>query len=441
MKIEKVAVESLSVDPANVRTHGSRNLDAIKASLRRFGQQKPIVVDASNIVRAGNGTLESAMALGWETIDIVKTGLVASEATAFSIADNRTAELGEWDDELLALQLSALNHEDSTLLNDVAFTSEELASLLSNSQDEVIEDDKETFDPPSDPVTKSGDVWILGDHRLICGDCRNQKHVAKLFKGEKAAIAFTSPPYASQRKYDEETEFKPIHPDAFVKWFDKVQSNVAKHLREDGSLFVNIKEHCEDGQRVLYVKDLTLAHVREWGWRFTEEWCWSHCGTPKAVFNRFKNAWEPIFQFTKNEKWKFRPDAVKKFSDRIPHKVMDESGMIERQGIRGAFELQDGGELPCEKGLAYPSNVISAGLNASCNGHPAAFPVALPEFFIRCHTDEGEVVFDPFIGSGSTMLAANNTSRVCYGSELSPAYCDIIVERWTNATGGKAKLE
>ena len=98
MKIQNVAIDSVHVDPANVRRHPERNLDAIKASLARFGQQKPIVVDANGVVRAGNGTLEAAKSLGWTKIAIVRTDLANSEATAFSIADNRTAELAEWDD-------------------------------------------------------------------------------------------------------------------------------------------------------------------------------------------------------------------------------------------------------------------------------------------------------------------------------------------------------
>jgi ParB-like chromosome segregation protein Spo0J len=109
MKIETVQIECLSLDPANARKHGSRNLDAIKASLRRFGQQKPIVVDSKNVVRAGNGTLQAAKALKWKEIKIVRSDLPPSELTAFAIADNRTAELAEWDCEILAVVLKKEN--------------------------------------------------------------------------------------------------------------------------------------------------------------------------------------------------------------------------------------------------------------------------------------------------------------------------------------------
>ena len=147
MKIENVAVGSLSQDPANVRTHGSRNLDAIKASLRRFGQQKPIIVDASNVVRAGNGTLESAMALGWETIDIIKTGLVASEATAFAIADNRTAELGEWDESGLAdLLISLSDSDDQSILESTGFSEDEVEALIEKLEPPQSPEDFESYD-------------------------------------------------------------------------------------------------------------------------------------------------------------------------------------------------------------------------------------------------------------------------------------------------------
>ena len=136
--------------------------------------------------------------------------------------------------------------------------------------------------------------------------------------GQEINVAFTSPPYASQRKYDESSGFKPIKPDAYVDWFEAVQANVRAHLAVDGSWFVNIKEHCDDGQRSLYVKDLTLAHVRRWGWRFVDELCWIHSGIPGQVRTRFKNQFEPIFHFCLRKDPKIRPLAVAKISNQTP---------------------------------------------------------------------------------------------------------------------------
>ena len=135
MNIEIVPIEQISLDPANVRRHSARNQAAIAASLRRFGQQKPIVVDRRNVVRAGNGTLAAAQSLGWKEIQIVRTDLDGSEATAFAIADNRTAELADWDQEALAGQLAALKEEDFDLA-DVGFNQKELDKLLGTDSEE-----------------------------------------------------------------------------------------------------------------------------------------------------------------------------------------------------------------------------------------------------------------------------------------------------------------
>lgn len=141
MQIEKRSVSQLSNDPANARKHNERNIQAIIGSLRRFGQQKPIVVDGSGVVRAGNGTLEAARQLGWETIDCVVTDLKGSDAIAYAIADNRTAELAEWDDDVLAAQLNGLLADDEELLDAAGFSEEELMKMLDQF-------DAEEIDPP-----------------------------------------------------------------------------------------------------------------------------------------------------------------------------------------------------------------------------------------------------------------------------------------------------
>jgi len=130
MQIEKRSIAELSNDPANARKHNDRNIESIIASLRRFGQQKPIVIDITGVVRAGNGTLEAAKRLGWETIDAVTTELKGSDAVAYAIADNRTAELAEWDDDVLAAQLNGLLADDPDLLDAAGFDEDELAELL-----------------------------------------------------------------------------------------------------------------------------------------------------------------------------------------------------------------------------------------------------------------------------------------------------------------------
>ena len=129
MKTETVKIETIQFDPANARRHGEKNLAAIKSSLARFGQQKPIVVDANGVCRAGNGTLAAAKALGWKEIAIVRSPLAGAEATAYAIADNRSAELAEWDDDVLAQTLAALQIEDEELASATGFLEQELRAL------------------------------------------------------------------------------------------------------------------------------------------------------------------------------------------------------------------------------------------------------------------------------------------------------------------------
>jgi hypothetical protein len=138
MAVETVPIDSISPDPANARKHGARNLETVIASFRRFGQQIPLVVDKSNVVRVGNARLEAAKQLGWDTIQIVRTDLTSSEAIAYAIADNRTAELAEWDDDVLAAQLNGLLAEDEELLASAGFTDEELEELLGEFGDEAL---------------------------------------------------------------------------------------------------------------------------------------------------------------------------------------------------------------------------------------------------------------------------------------------------------------
>lgn len=136
MQIVKMSIHELSNDPANARKHNDRNIDAIIASLRRFGQQKPIVIDCNNVVRAGNGTLEAARRLQWESIDCIYTSLNGADAVAYAIADNRTAELAEWDEDMLAAQLNGLLSESEEIALAAGFTPEEIEAMLSTPEDE-----------------------------------------------------------------------------------------------------------------------------------------------------------------------------------------------------------------------------------------------------------------------------------------------------------------
>ena len=200
MQIESIHIDKLIFDPANVRTHDNKNLDAIKGSLAKFGQQKPIVINSEGIVVAGNGTLAAAKALGWRTLNVVRTELEGSDATAYAIADNRTADLAEWDDGALAEILSALQIEDESLVDAAGFSSEELTALVDDMAQEPheqepheqasAEDDEIPEAPPA--VTQPGEVVQLGRHTLIAGDCIE---LMKAQPENSIDAVVTDPPY------------------------------------------------------------------------------------------------------------------------------------------------------------------------------------------------------------------------------------------------------
>jgi DNA modification methylase len=316
-------------------------------------------------------------------------------------------------------------------------------------------------------------------HRVLCGDSRSQADVERLLGGRKINVAITSPPYASQREYDPTSTFKPVSPEEYSGWFKPVADAICALLAPDGSYFLNIKEHAEDGERSLYVNDLLLAHKRQWGWRYVDQFCWRKTdnGVPGGWPNRFKNAWEPVFHFCRQVKIKFRPRAVGhesedcfEYSPSNP-KSTSGSGLL-GTGARGAAAentecargrkrleaskagMQRGGMAADgaangsamrrtrnsdEDGrftdIARPSNVLEVRSESTQGSHSAPFPRALIEFFVKAFSDAGDVVFDPFLGSGTTIAAAQVLGRNGYGIEISPAYCDVALCRLATLAG------
>lgn len=282
---------------------------------------------------------------------------------------------------------------------------------------------------------KPGDIWQIDRHFIICGDCREVDTWARLLEAagvERVNGVFTSPPYAEQRK----AQYGGVPTSEYVEWWGAVQTNVRAALAGDGSFFVNIKPHCEDGQRVLYVFDLVLAMVREWGWRFAEEFCWRRVSLPGQWPNRFKNNFEPVYQFAINN-WKFRPEnSIQPFlSDKNKLSVTGNHLHVDFVANGG----HPGGVRSKELDGALPSNVVDTSFDGEI-GHAAAFPVALPTFFIKAYSDPGDVWLDPFLGSGTTIAACHNEGRIGLGIERLEKYVSVCLERLATLTQQQPRL-
>jgi hypothetical protein len=447
-EIRSMTVADLKPAPYNPRRINGEALAGLTRSIQRFGNVQPIVWNQrSGLVVGGHQRLKVLRGNKVKTTEVVVVDLDEKEERALNIALNNPHIAGEFTADLQRL-LDEIKADDAALFADLR-----LDELLVDTEVE-----RPTVDPdaipllPKVPKTRPGDLYLLGDHRLICGDCRDEAVVSKLFAGKPINLAMTSPPYAAQRDYDEASGFKPIPPAEYSGWFRGVAGALRPHLAADGSFCVNIKEHAESGQRSLYVKDLVIAFVREWDWRLVEEFMWSHGGTPKTPQGRLKNGFEPIFHFAIAPKIKWRPKHVRHQTDDVPDwgglhpSQLDGLAMkgyrqrvatSKAQG-RSYKETGDPARLAPATDLAYPSNVIECGKNHEALGHGAVFPVALPTFFIRLLTDAGDRVFDPFAGAGTTLIACEREHRLGYACEVSPAYCDIIVERWETLTGKMA---
>ena len=431
MKIETVAIESVQFDPANVRKHGEKNLGAIKSSLLRFGQQKPIVVDAKGIVRAGNGTLAALKALGWKEVRIVRSTLEGSEATAYAIADNRTAELADWDDDALAQTLAALQIEDEDLALATGFDAKEIDALLAPT--EIEEDD--VPEPPVDPITKSGDLWILGDHRVLCGDSTKAEDVERLMAGAKADLCFTSPPYGQQRDYTEEGKAKVADWDGLMRG---VFGNLP--MTHEGQVLVNLGLIHRDGEWIPYW-DSWIEWMREQRWRRFGWYVWDQgSGLPGDWNGRLGPSHEFVFHFNREgvrpDKWVECDPSNVEIGKRATAKRESGKSVTSMRGKDGTVKSVSSTKRNSHK---IPDSVIRisrcATIDMARENHPATFPIQFPAFGIQSWLG---TVYEPFCGSGSTLLAAEQLNRKCYGMEISPAYCDVIVKRWETLTGKKA---
>ena len=390
-----VPIDNLHPDPANARKHNDKNLDAIKASLAKFGQRKPIVVQREGmIVRAGNGTLAAAKALGWKNIAAVVLEEDNATASQFAIADNRTAELAEWDTETLATLLDGMDEQDRDLLG---FDAEDIKEMLGELEPEVVED--EVPEPPADPITKRGDLWVLGEHRLLCGDSTKAEDVERLMAGAKAGMMVTDPPYGVE--------------------YDAGWRNEAMPQKNDPS-----RQRDGQGRATGAVVNDDRA---DWfdAWRLFDgdvAYVW-HAGNMAHIVA--ESLIRSNLQIRSQIIWAKNQLVIGRGDYHPQHEPCWYCVRKDKPGRR-----TDDRKQTTLWQIDKPRK--------SETGHSTQKPVECMARPMRNH--EADSVYDPFLGSGTTLIAAEQLGRKCYGMEISPTYCDVIVKRWETLTGKKGVL-
>jgi len=384
------SITSLKSDHKNARRRTDRSSDLIKESLQRYGAARSIVIDEDNRILAGNGTIDGAKAAGIKNVRIIetdgdeiiavkRTGLSEEQKVGLALADNRTADLSEWDQEMLH-QLSE-EHDISPW-----FDQDDLNEILNVTEldpEEGNTDPDDVPEAPEDPTTKPGDIWILGNHRLLCGDSTNPQHVERLMDGKKADMVFTDPPYGV-----------------------KYRSNMSQR-------FEQIKN------------DDTILEIAPIIWQFLADDSAAFVWTSHHVY--------PI--------WRQQFDAYYKQT------VIWSKGGGGMGDLEGQYALDYEMALFCAKGSPKFQGKRGMAVwdigkdRATEYVHPTQKPVALAEQALADFTKTSNIVLDLFGGSGSTLIACERQHRHARLMELDLAYCDVIVKRWEDFTGNTAICE
>jgi len=416
MKIESVAVESLVFDPNNARKHSEANVAAIAASLQEFGQRKPIVVTAENLIVAGNGTVAAARTLGLTTVDVVRVPKDWSldQVKAFALADNRTAELAEWDSAELAKQLNDLIDVGFDVA-EFGFSAED-ASIL---EIETHEDDAPL--PPEVPKTVLGDVWLLGPHRVVCGDSTDEAVLSLALDGQLADLVLTDPPYnvayvggTKDKLTIENDNMSDADFEKFMAgWFAAAFENT----RAGGPIYV----FHPDSASELFRRNLTSS-----GWLLKQCLIWAK---DSLVLGRQDYNWqhEPIL-------YGWKPGAAHSWYGPFTNTTLVELSKTDFSKLSHVELLTLVNDLFDNSSLVRDKRPRRSAL------HPTMKPISLVAKLLKNSCSRGGLVLDPFGGSGSTLIACDQLKLRAAVVELDPKYCDVIVARWELETGEKAVL-
>jgi ParB-like chromosome segregation protein Spo0J len=400
-RIELWPLDRLKPYERNARTHSAEQVAQIAASIVEFGFTNPILVDSGDGIIAGHGRLQAARELGLSTVPVVVLDHLSDrQRRAYVLADNQLALNAGWDLELLRTELQDLVADDFDL-SVIGFSDEELEDLLPEVEELPPEDadDEAVPEIPEEPITKPGDVWLLGKHRLMCGDSTSLTEVERLMAGEKADMVFTDPPYGMSLQANYHRADWGNRPNKHSKGN---QGNAHKNVAGDHDDFT------PDLINTVFANFDYCAEIFLWGADYYAE----------LIPGRKEGSWVV---------W-----------DKVTNAQGEESGCAAFHGSN--FELC-WSKAKHKRELARIMHKGLASVENDKRVHPTQKPVALAQWFFDRWGDGKVVVADLYGGSGSTLIACEKTGRKARLMELDPRYCDVIVQRWQAFTGKLATLE
>jgi DNA modification methylase len=427
MHVEMWPIERVKPYEKNPRVNDA-GVDAVAASIKEFGFRQPIVVDEEGVIIVGHTRFKAAMKLAMTHVPVhVAVGLSPAQAKAYRIADNQTASLSTWDDSLLPLELIGLQ-EMGYDLSFTGFSGDELDRLLQSESTEGQTDPDEIPEPPDEPVTRFGDLWILGKHHLLCGDSIKKEDVDRLLDGNSIHLVNTDPPYnvkveprsnnaiAAGLSSFEGTKH---HQSLDLARHPKKAKATGKKLRAKDRPLANDFVSDDEFNRLLHAWFGNLARVLEPGRSFYVWGGYANLGNYPPVLK------ECGLYFSQGIVWNKQ------------HPVLT------RKDFMGCFELAFYGWKEGAGHKFYgPNNALDLWdvkkVNPQNMMHLTEKPVELAARALEYSSKPGENVLDLFGGSGSTLIAAEQTGRRAFLAELDPLYCDIIVQRWEKFSGKQA---
>jgi len=407
-------------------------VDAVARSIREFGFRQPIVVDKDSVVVVGHTRYKAAQKLGLKEIPVhVVRELTPEQARAYRIADNKTADLATWDLELLPTELAELQGLDVDL-SLLGFDEDELARLFDPGVKEGLTDPDDIPAPPDEPVTQPGDLWVLGDHRLLCGDAGNTEDIDRLLDGAQVHLVITDPPYGVKLAPRSSTAIaagQSSYPDLSSRMhhqgFDVARGVVdpakaRKKMRPKDRPLVN--DHLSDAEfdQRLRAWFQQIGRVLLPGRAFYAWAGWTNLGDYPAALASADLFWHQLLVWIKNAPVLCRKDYMLGYE--ACFYGWKSGAAHEWFGPNNARDVWEVSKVPQQKMV-----------------HLTQKPVELSVRPMQHSSRAGENVLDLFGGSGSTLIAAEQTGRRCLMMELDPLYCDVIVQRWERFTGRKAE--